>query len=62
MQALEDMEMMQFHATTLAPTGVLITEGCLAEGAYLLNTDGERFLARCVPKTMELASHEVITR
>ena len=23
-----DMEMMQFHPTTLAPTGVLITEGC----------------------------------
>ena len=34
---LKDMEMMQFHPTTLAPTGVLITEGCRGEGAYLLN-------------------------
>src|SRR5215831_6644994 len=42
--ALEDMEMMQFHPTTLAPTGVLITEGCRGEGAYLLNSEGERFL------------------
>ena len=25
---LKDMEMMQFHPTTLSPTGVLITEGC----------------------------------
>src|SRR5436309_8538319 len=28
---LKDMEMMQFHPTTLAPTGVLITEGCRGE-------------------------------
>ena len=41
---LKDMEMMQFHPTTLAPTGVLITEGCRGEGAYLLNSEGERFL------------------
>jgi succinate dehydrogenase / fumarate reductase flavoprotein subunit len=41
---LEDMEMMQFHPTTLAPTGVLITEGCRGEGAYLLNGEGDRFL------------------
>ena len=30
--ALEDMEMMQFHPTTLAPTGVLITEGTPRRG------------------------------
>ena len=41
---LKDMEMMQFHPTTLSPTGVLITEGCRGEGAYLLNSEGERFL------------------
>ena len=28
---LKDMEMMQFHPTTLAPTGILITEGCRGE-------------------------------
>src|SRR5206468_3672094 len=33
--ALKDMEMMQFHPTTLSPTGVLITEGTRGEGAYL---------------------------
>jgi succinate dehydrogenase / fumarate reductase flavoprotein subunit len=60
--ALEDMEMMQFHPTTLSPTGVLITEGCRGEGAYLLNADGERFLARYAPNAMELASRDVISR
>jgi len=60
--ALKDMEMMQFHPTTLAPTGVLITEGCRGEGAFLLNKDGERFLVRYAPNAMELASRDVISR
>jgi succinate dehydrogenase / fumarate reductase flavoprotein subunit len=59
---LKDMEMMQFHPTTLAPTGVLITEGCRGEGAYLLNSEGERFLERYAPNAMELASRDVISR
>ena len=59
---LEDMEMMQFHPTTLSPSGVLITEGCRGEGAYLLNADGERFLERYAPNAMELASRDVISR
>ncbi len=59
---LEDMEMMQFHPTTLAPTGVLITEGCRGEGAYLLNAGGDRFLKSYAPNTMELASRDVISR
>jgi succinate dehydrogenase flavoprotein subunit len=59
---LEDMEMMQFHPTTLAPTGVLITEGSRGEGAYLFNSDGERFLERYAPNAMELASRDVISR
>jgi succinate dehydrogenase / fumarate reductase flavoprotein subunit len=60
--ALKDMEMMQFHPTTLAPTGVLITEGCRGEGAYLLNSKAERFLVRYAPNAMELASRDVISR
>jgi succinate dehydrogenase / fumarate reductase, flavoprotein subunit len=59
---LKDMEMMQFHPTTLSPTGVLITEGCRGEGAYLLNSEGERFLRRYTPNAMELASRDVISR
>jgi succinate dehydrogenase flavoprotein subunit len=60
--ALKDMEMMQFHPTTLAPTGVLITEGTRGEGAFLLNSEGERFLERYAPNAMELASRDVISR
>ena len=59
---LKDMEMMQFHPTTLSPTGVLITEGCRGEGAYLLNSEGERFLKSYAPNAMELASRDVISR
>ena len=59
---LKDMEMMQFHPTTLSPTGVLITEGCRGEGAYLYNSENERFLQRYAPNAMELASRDVISR
>jgi succinate dehydrogenase / fumarate reductase, flavoprotein subunit len=59
---LKDMEMMQFHPTTLSPTGILITEGTRGEGAYLVNADGERFLKRYAPNAMELASRDVISR
>ena len=59
---LKDMEMMQFHPTTLSPSGVLITEGCRGEGAYLLNGENERFLKNYAPNAMELASRDVISR
>jgi succinate dehydrogenase / fumarate reductase flavoprotein subunit len=59
---LKDMEMMQFHPTTLSPSGVLITEGTRGEGAYLLNSENERFLTRYAPNAMELASRDVISR
>src|SRR4029078_3020399 len=60
--ALEDIEIMQVHPTTLAPTGVLITKGCRGEGAYLLNSENDRFLKRYAPNAMELASRDVISR
>src|SRR3954469_17811766 len=59
---LKDMEFMQFHPTTLYPSGVLITEGCRGEGGYLLNVDGERFMKRYAPNAMELASRDVVSR
>jgi len=59
---LKDMEFMQFHPTTLYPTGILLTEGCRGEGAYLLNKDGERFMQRYAPNALELASRDVVSR
>jgi succinate dehydrogenase/fumarate reductase flavoprotein subunit len=59
---LKDMEFMQFHPTTLYPSGVLITEGCRGEGGYLINKDGERFMKRYAPNAMELASRDVVSR
>ncbi len=60
--ALKDLEFMQFHPTTLYPTGILMTEGCRGEGAYLLNKDGERFMERYAPNALELASRDVVSR
>jgi succinate dehydrogenase / fumarate reductase flavoprotein subunit len=59
---LMDMEMVQYHPTTLKGSGVLITEGARGEGAYLLNRDGERFMERYAPSMMELASRDVVSR
>ena len=59
---LKDMEFMQFHPTTLFPSGILLTEGCRGEGAYLLNSEGERFMKRYAPNAMELASRDVVSR
>jgi succinate dehydrogenase/fumarate reductase flavoprotein subunit len=59
---LKDMEFMQFHPTTLFPSGVLITEGCRGEGGFLINRDGERFMARYAPNALELASRDVVSR
>jgi len=59
---LKDIEFMQFHPTTLFPSGILITEGCRGEGGTLLNADGGRFMARYAPNAMELASRDVVSR
>jgi len=59
---LKDMEFMQFHPTTLYPTGILMTEGCRGEGAFLINKDGERFMKRYAPNALELASRDVVSR
>jgi succinate dehydrogenase / fumarate reductase, flavoprotein subunit len=58
---LMDMEFVQFHPTGLR-NGVLITEGCRGEGGILLNSDGERFMAKYAPNKMELASRDVVSR
>ena len=60
--SLMDMEMVQYHPTTLKGSGVLITEGARGEGAHLLNSEGERFMKRYAPNMMELASRDVVSR
>jgi succinate dehydrogenase / fumarate reductase flavoprotein subunit len=59
---LMDMEMIQYHPTTLVANGFLITEGARGEGAHLLNSEGERFMQHDAPNKMELASRDVVSR
>jgi succinate dehydrogenase / fumarate reductase, flavoprotein subunit len=59
---LMDMEMVQYHPTTLAGIGLLITEGARGEGAHLYNANGDRFMESYAPNKMELASRDVVSR
>ncbi|MGA2784474.1 MAG: FAD-binding protein [Candidatus Bathyarchaeia archaeon] len=59
---LKDMEFIQFHPTALHPTCILISEGARGEGGYLVNSNGERFMQRYAPKSMELAPRDVVSR
>lgn len=59
---LEDMEFVQFHPTGLYPVGVLISEAVRGEGAYLMNSEGDRFMATYAPSRMELAPRDITSR
>ena len=59
---LMDMEMIQYHPTTLAGSGILISEAARGEGAYLLNAEGERFMKTYAPDYLELASRDIVSR
>ena len=59
---LMDMEMIQYHPTTLARTGILMSEAARGEGAYLFNSEGDRFMEKYAPDYMELASRDVVSR
>ncbi len=61
---LRDMEMMQFHPTTLYVAGsarALVTEAVRGEGAYLIDKNGERFMPAVHPDA-ELAPRDVVSR
>lgn len=61
---LQDMEMVQFHPTTLYVAGAsraLITEAVRGEGAYLVDRNGYRFMGDYHP-SKELAPRDVVSR
>src|SRR5829696_4194777 len=62
--AMQDMEMVQFHPTTLYVAGssrALITEAVRGEGAYLIDRTGHRFMFD-YHKDGELAPRDVVSR
>ncbi|HKJ66518.1 MAG TPA: FAD-binding protein, partial [bacterium] len=61
---IKDYEFVQFHPTTLFGTNILMTEGARGEGGFLLNNQGERFLADYDDsrKAMEVAPRDIVAR
>lgn len=62
--AVQDMEMVQFHPTTLYVAGssrALITEAVRGEGAHLIDKNGKRFMKEYHPQE-ELAPRDVVSR
>jgi fumarate reductase flavoprotein subunit len=68
---LKDMEFVQYHPTGLPFTGILITEAARAEGGYLVNKDGYRYLqdynlgtpqAKPVLRSMELGPRDRLSQ
>jgi succinate dehydrogenase flavoprotein subunit len=68
---LKDMEFVQYHPTGLPFTGILITEAARAEGGYLINKDGYRYLqdynlgkpeAKPVLRSMELGPRDRLSQ
>jgi succinate dehydrogenase / fumarate reductase flavoprotein subunit len=59
---LQDMEFYQFHPTGIYGIGILLSEAARGEGGTLLNSEGERFMARYAPKAMELAPRDMVSR
>jgi L-aspartate oxidase len=61
---VQDMEMVQFHPTTLYVAGssrALITEAVRGEGAHLLDHNGHRFMPDYHPMA-ELAPRDIVSR
>ena len=68
---LKDMEFVQYHPTGLPFTGILITEAARAEGGYLINKEGYRYLqdynlgtphAQPVLRSMELGPRDRLSQ
>lgn len=59
---LKDMEFVQFHPTTLYGTNILMSEGARGEGGILVNKNGERFMKRYAPNSLDLAPRDVVAR
>ena len=60
--AIEDMEFVQFHPTTICGTNILMSEAARGEGGYLVNNRGERFMEKYTPSVMELAPRDIVAR
>lgn len=54
----KDAEMVQFNPTGVAGSGTLLSDAARGAGAYLLNSQGERFMSKYDPEAMEKSTRD----
>src|SRR5262249_2752313 len=59
---LMDMEMVQFHPLGIKGSGMILTDGLLGLGGYLVNASGERFVLKHAPSAGERAPRDIVAR
>ena len=59
---LMDMEMVQYHPTTLQNKGLVVTEAARGHGARLVNNAGEGFTSSLAPETGDMAPRDLCSR
>ncbi len=62
LNSLQDLEFVQFHPTGLYGSGEFVSGNIRAQGGYLVNGLGERFMEKYDPKKKDLTSRSLLCK